>query len=131
MRLPTTSDFAERGFTGVELLFSLVVMTTIVSIAVPSTRDAVDELKTASAARYLAARLASARVGAVARSACVALRFEPDGADYRYASYSDGNGNGVRSLDISAGLDLPISSKEKIGDKFPSVELGLMNGYPD
>jgi hypothetical protein len=121
----------DRGFTVVEILFTLVVATTVVSVAVPSTRDSIDELRTAAAARYLAGRLAEARVNAVARSACVGIRFEPSGADYHYASYVDGNGNGIRSQDITLGLDLPVSARESLRDKFANVVFGLMNGYPD
>jgi hypothetical protein len=108
-----------------------VLATTIVSIAIPSTRDAIDELQTAAAARYVAGRLGEARISAVARSACVGIRFEPVGSDYRYASYIDGNGNGIRSQDITLGLDLPVTGKEALHDKFPAVGFGLMNGYPD
>ena len=68
----------DRGFTVVEVLFALVLGTTVISVAIPSTRDAVDEIRTATAARYLAGRLAEARVSAVARSAgchlCHSLR---------------------------------------------------------
>jgi type II secretory pathway pseudopilin PulG len=119
------------GFTVVEILFALVLATTVVSVAIPSTRDAVDEIRTATAARYLAGRLAEARVSAVARSACVGLRFEPSGSDYRYGAYTDGNGNGIRALDIALGVDWPASGKELLKDKFPEVTFGLMNGYPD
>jgi type II secretory pathway pseudopilin PulG len=122
---------SDDGFTVVEILFTVVVATTLVSVAIPSTRDAVDEIRTTTAARYLAGRLAAARINAVARSACVGLRFEPSGSDYRYGSYTDGNGNGVRSQDIAAGVDLPISAREALKDKFPGVTFGLMPGYPD
>jgi len=121
----------DRGVTVVEILFTLALATTVVSVAIPSTRDAIDELKTATAARYVAGRLAEARVKAVARSACVGLRFEQAGNDYRYASYADGNGNGIRSQDITLGLDLPLGGKELLQDKFPNVTFGLMNSYPD
>ena len=122
---------SDAGFTLVEVLFTLVLATTVVSVAVPSTRDAIDELRTATAARYLAGRLGDARISAVARSACVGLRFEASGSDYRFGAYVDGNGNGVRSLDITVGVDLPIGTKEALKDKFPGVSLGLMQGYPD
>jgi hypothetical protein len=121
----------DAGFTVVEILFTVVLATTVVSVAIPSTRDAIDELKTATAARYLAGRLAEARVNAVARSTCVGLRFEPYGGNYSYATYTDGNGNGVRSQDITLGFDLPISGRETLRDKFPNVVFGLMSGYPD
>jgi prepilin-type N-terminal cleavage/methylation domain-containing protein len=128
---PDRAAGTEAGFTLVEVLFTLAVATTMMSVAIPSTRDAVDALRTATAARYLAARLSEARIGAVARSACVGLRFVPEGSDYRFTPYADGNGTGVRSLDIALGIDIPIGTAEKLGDKFPGVSVGLMNGYPD
>ena len=33
------------------------------------------------------------------------MRFEAVGHDYMYAPYEDGNGNGVRTADIQAGID--------------------------
>jgi type II secretory pathway pseudopilin PulG len=122
---------ADDGFTVVEILFTLVLATTVVSVAVPSTRDAIDELRTATAARYLAARLGDARISAVARSACIGLRFEAAGSDYAFGAYVDGNGNGIRSVDIGAGVDWPLGGKEALREKFPGVTLGLMPGYPD
>ena len=122
---------ADAGFTMIEVLFTVALAATILSMAIPSSQDAVDTIRTAAAARYLATRLAAARISAITRSTCIGLRFEADGADYHYLPYGDGNGNGVRSADIAAGIDTPIGSREKLGDKFPGVALGLMNGYPD
>ena len=122
---------ADAGFTMIEILFTMALAATILSMAIPSSQDAVDTIRTAAAARYLATRLAEARISAIMRSTCIGLRFEVDGTDYRYLPYGDANGNGVRSADIAAGIDKPIGSREKLGDKFPGVALGLMNGYPD
>ena len=122
---------AGAGFTTIEVLFTVALAATILSMAIPSSQDAVDTIRTAAAARYLATRLAEARISAITRSTCIGLRFEADGTDYRFLQYGDGNGNGVRSADIAAGIDKPIGSREKLGDKFPGVALGLMNGYPD
>jgi type II secretory pathway pseudopilin PulG len=129
--MPDNRIASDSGFTVVEMLFTLVVATTMVSVAVPSTRGAIDEVRTATAARYLAARLGQARMSAVARSACVGLRFEAVGSDYRFGSYVDGNGNGIRSQDIAFGIDLPMGTKEALQDKFPDVTFGLMSGYAD
>ena len=128
---PDRGTDSDAGFTMVEVLFTIALATTVVSMAIPSTRDAVDELRTAMAARYLAARLAEARTSAVTRSSCVGLRFTDEGSDYRFTPYADGNGNGIRSLDIALGIDIPIGSPETLGEKFPGVSIGLMNGYPD
>jgi prepilin-type N-terminal cleavage/methylation domain-containing protein len=122
---------ADRGFTLVELLFVVALAATVMSIAVPTTRDGVESLQVASAARYLAARLSDARMRAVARSTCLGLRFVPAGSDYRFTTYVDGNDNGIRTADITAGIDGPLEAAEQLADKFPAVVFGLMNGYPD
>jgi len=121
----------ERGFTLVEVLFAVALAATIASIAVPTTRDGVEALQVAGAARYLAARLSDSRMRAVSRSTCVGLRFEPSAADYRFTAYVDGNDNGIRSTDIAMGIDVPLSGAERLADIFPGVSFGLMNGYPD
>jgi hypothetical protein len=121
----------DRGCSTLEILFALALSASVLCVAVPSTRDAIDGLRTATAARYVAARLADARIAAVNRSACVGLRFEQDDSDYRFTPHVDGNGNGIRSLDIALGIDRPIGASERLADKFPGVRTGLMNGYPD
>jgi prepilin-type N-terminal cleavage/methylation domain-containing protein len=119
------------GFTMVELLLVLALGATLVSVALPSTQDAVDAMRTAGAARYLAARLMGARVDAISRSTCIALRFTSSGPDYTFRLYADGNGNGVRTLDISAGVDTPFGEINRLENRFSGVAFGLMNGYPD
>ena len=128
LELPLRVD---AGFTTLEILFALALSGTVLCVAVPSMNEEIDGLRTASAARYVAARLTGARIAAVNRSACVGLRFEPDGADYRFTPHADGNGNGIRTLDIALGIDRPIGATERLADKFPGVRTGLMNGYPD
>jgi hypothetical protein len=115
----------------VDLLFALALSTTLVAMAVSGTRDAVDELRTRLAARYLASRLSAARLEAVARSTCIGLRFTPLVRDYGFTSYVDGNGNGIRTADITSGIDTPLGLTEPLRNKFPDVQLELMNGYPD
>jgi type II secretory pathway pseudopilin PulG len=114
-----------------EILFVLALSSTMLCVAIPSAGEAIDAQRTAMAARYVAARLTDARNSAVNRSACVGLRFEADQGDYRFTAYADGNGNGIRSTDISMGIDVPTGPPERLRDKFPGVTTGLMNGYPD
>ena len=62
MSTPIVTTSADRGFTLIELLFVVAVAATMMSIAVSTTRDGVEGLQVASAARYLAARLSDARM---------------------------------------------------------------------
>jgi hypothetical protein len=121
----------DTGFAMLDVLFALALGTTTVALALPGTRDVTDELRTRTAARYLAARLSAARLEAVARSTCIGLRFTPSTVDYDFVSYADGNANGIRSADIASGIDTPLGVAEALRDKFPGVQFELMNGYPD
>jgi hypothetical protein len=114
-----------------ELLFVLAVGIAVVGVAVPLTAGALLEIRSAGAARYIAARIMSIRMDAVRKSTAVALRFLPAGSDYTYAVFEDANGNGVRKVDIDAGIDRRLTPEERIGDKFPGIVFLLPPGVPD
>jgi type II secretory pathway pseudopilin PulG len=119
------------GLTLIELLFTMALGITITGIAVPLMGNAVDAIHAASAARYVAGRIMSIRMDAVRRSTCVALRFQPVGADYAFAPFEDGNGNGVLTADIQAGVDRQLAAYERLGDKFSGIQFKLGLGVPD
>jgi hypothetical protein len=121
----------ERGVSMLEVLLALATAMTAGALAFALAASAIDEMRTAMAARYVAGRIGSARIDAVRRATSVALRFEAVDDDYMYAPYGDGNGNGVRTTEIRAGVDRPLGGFEKLGDKFPGVEFELMPGVPD
>lgn len=104
---------------------------TVLAIALPNTSSALDDMRTAAAARYLASRIARARMEALQRSACVGLRFETAGDDYSFATYLDGNRNGLRTLDIANGRDSVLLAAERLADRFADVRFGLAAGIPD
>ena len=119
------------GFTLLEVLLAAAVTVTVLAMSVPMTAAALDEIRASMAARYLEGRIMNARMTAVKRSASVALRFEPVGGDYAVAEYADGNGNGVRSSDIAAGVDPQLSARQFLRDQFPAVVFGLRANVPD
>lgn len=126
-----TGPLRACGFTVVELLLVVAVSVTMLAISIPLTGDALDYQRTLSAAKYLAGRIGDARIEAIKRSTRVALRFEPDGGDYGFTEYLDGNGNGIRTTDIAGGVDPPLSSRGALSDQFPGVTFGLLPGLPD
>jgi len=119
------------GFTLIELLLALALTTVLVGITLPVAGDAIDELRTGAAARYLAGRIAASRMDAINRSRAVALRFQASTPDYQFAPYVDGNGNGVRSADIRTGVDPPVGTPRQLGADFTGVHFGLEIGVPD
>jgi prepilin-type N-terminal cleavage/methylation domain-containing protein len=119
------------GFTLLELLFAMALTAVLAGMALPIMDAAIDEIRTASAARYLAARILSGRMDAIRRSSSVALRFVASTPDYTFGPYVDGNGNGVRTTDIRRGVDRPLGPSQQLQDDFPGVHFGLMPGAPD
>jgi len=124
-------DASERGVTVLEVVFVLALAVTVGGLAMALTSSAIDEMRTAVAARYVAGRIGSTRIDAVRRASAVALRFEAIDGDYVYAPYEDGNGNGVRTAEIRAGIDRMVGPVERLGDKFPGVRFELTPGAPD
>ena len=112
-------------------MFTLAVGATLLGLALPVTTSVVEEIRLAAATRHLAERIALARLDALRRSAAVALRFEPVGAGYRFRLHVDGNGNGVRTTEISNGVDLTPGAPERLADTHGGVEFGLLPGIPD
>ena len=120
-----------EGFTLIELLVSVAFTTVLVGMALPIGADAIDDLHTASAARFLAARIAANRMDAISRSRAIGVRFQPSTPDYQFAAFADGNGNGVRTAEITAGIDAPVGKSRQLSDDFPRVRFGLAIGTPD
>jgi len=123
-----------RGVAGVtllDLLFAIALAATLTAIAVPATASTLEGLRAAAAARYVAGRLMSIRMDAVRTSSAVAFRFQQVGADYTFAPFTDGNGNGVRTADILAGVDTQIGPSESLFEKFPGMQFLLSEGVPD
>jgi type II secretory pathway pseudopilin PulG len=126
----TRSSAADGGYSLSELLVVTALTATISAVAVPQLLATVDESRAIGAARYLATRLQQARMEAIARSAAVGIRFVEEGGTFSYAVYVDGNGNGVRTTDISRGIDRPIHAAERLRDHFYGVDFGVLPGLP-
>jgi type II secretory pathway pseudopilin PulG len=119
IRLPRS-----RGFTLIDLLFLLALLTVVAAIAVPQLLASLNRQRAWAAARYLAARMAAARTYAVTRSATVALRFRSNRGDVTFQTFVDDNHNGVRTLDIASRVDRPIDTPVRLSDLFPGVAIG-------
>jgi hypothetical protein len=120
----------DRGYSLLELLFVVAAFVTSASIVVPSVLTTLDHYRTAGAARYVATRIQRIRMEAIGRSTHVALRFVRDSSGYSYGVYVDGNGDGVRSQDISDGIDRPLSMVEHLADNFAGVNFDVLPNLP-
>lgn len=113
------------GYTLLELLFVAALLLIVSAIAIPRSLAGLDRTRAASAARYLASRMAVARSQAVMRSAHVALRFEDRRSGVTFRMYVDGNHDGVRTDDIAAGVDAPLDAAVRLGDLYPGAAIAV------
>jgi type II secretory pathway pseudopilin PulG len=120
-----------RGYSLLELMMVAALGVTLSASAVPGYLSALDDVRTSGAAHHLSARLQRARMEAVRRSAMVGLQFTqaPDGR-YGYATYVDGNRNGVLTDDIQHGIDRLITAIERLPDQFSGVDFGANPALP-
>lgn len=119
------------GYTLVELLLVIAMFSTLAGLAMPLWASTTDHLQVSAAARHLSGRIAQARLDAVRRSSVVGFQFQPGAPDYQYTLLLDGNGNGLRSADVTAGVDSPLGQPERLADAFRDVQFGLIPGLPD
>ena len=101
-------------------------MAVVTAMAVPQVLGTIESSRAAAAARYVSSRVMLARMLAVQRTASVALRFDADARGFRFATYQDGNGNGVRAFDIGANIDREIDPPVRLFELFPGVDFALV-----
>ncbi len=121
---------SRAGYSLVELLFVTALIATVSAVAIPGILATVDDARAIGATRYLSTRLQHARMESVMRSADVGLRFVASETGYAYATYVDGNGNGIRTADILSGIDWPLRPAERLPDFFYGVDFGVLPGLP-
>ena len=117
-----------NGFSLTELLFALGLAATVAGAAVPALLSALDDHRALGAVRYLATRFQRVRMEAVSRRATTAIRFTQTGGTHSFAVFVDGNGDGVKSLDIDRGIDRRTTAEERLSDHFRGVEFGVLPG---
>lgn len=112
------------GYSLVELLVVVGVVVTLLVAAVPVLDRAQDAADAAAAARYLASRIAHARVDALRRQRAVAIRFART-TPLSYTVVIDGDGDGVSAADIAAGVDPVSGPSDRVEDHFPRARFGI------
>jgi type II secretory pathway pseudopilin PulG len=109
----------------VELLFVIVVLAIAAGLTIPQIATGTERARTRAAARYLSAQIGMARTQAVTRGAAVAIRFLSDAGGTAMELVMDGNANGLRTLEIEAGIDPRMDRLAALEDTFPGVRFAL------
>jgi type II secretory pathway pseudopilin PulG len=119
---------SHRGFSLLELLVVAQLIIILSTIAVSFVTSRLDRSRTVGAAWYVSGRLGLARMEAARRSAYVAVQFAEGNGGYTFATYVDGNRNGVRSRDIALGVDRRLGPGMRLDEQFPGVSFGICEG---
>lgn len=114
------------GFTFIELLVTLTLLSVLALVALPAIHSATAKHRLALAAQEVVSAMRTARFHAIRKSANVALKFHTGTGAVSFALYADGDGDGVLSRDIRAGVDPLIGSPKQV----TSVGRGVRIGFP-
>ncbi len=121
---------SDRGATLAETLIGTGIVVVAVGISVPLVMTGRHEQRVMNAARHVGGQIMLARAGAARRGAAVGIRFTGVGYGVAFRSYVDGNGNGVRTVDIERGIDTPVGVATRLGDRFAGVRFELSPAAP-
>ena len=120
----------DRGATLVETMVAAGIVVVAIGISVPLVTTGRHEQQVMNAARYISGRIMLARATAARRGAAVGIRFTTTGSGVGFRSYVDTNGNGVRTADIASGVDGPLDTETRLGDRFAGVRFELSPAAP-
>ena len=120
---------ARGGYSLVELIVVIAIVAVTMAIAVPVLDRAADTADAAAAARYVASVIARARFDAARQQRAQAVRFSR-GAAVAFTVAADGDGDGVTSADVTAGIDPVVRPLDRLDDHFPRARFGLAGAMP-
>jgi hypothetical protein len=89
------------------VLALLVIASVVMAAAAPAAIHLRSAISIRSAAGELAVIFQRARALAITRGVVVGLKFRKNGDRWEWTVYRDGNGNGIRSTEITRGIDRP------------------------
>ncbi len=116
---------AALGMSLVETIVVLGVAALLAGFAVPLTVSARDEARARQAAAFAAGRLRDARQQAVMRGRAAGLVFDREEDRWLFRLCLDGNANGLRRADLTAGTDRCLEDNVDLATLFPGVSVSV------
>lgn len=120
----------QRGSSLTEIIVGLSIVAGLAAVGIPTLNKARSGIALTAATSQLRAVFHQTRVMAIARNRSLGIRFQLEPASWSWRIYEDGDGDGVRTDDISKGVDFPIGTRKRL-DVAPG-RIGIPNGtIPD
>jgi len=126
----TNRSHSSHGASLVELMVVLAVVAICLGMALPPVLMTREDSVARQATAYVVGQMMLARSQAARYGAAVGLRFEKDRGDVGFSKYVDGDGDGIRTHDISDGVDTALECVYKISDHYPAVRFGFADAAP-
>ena len=117
----------EHGHTLLETLVVLALSGSLAGLALPALSGLLERARMRGASRELTTELREARSRAIAENRTLGLVFERDTGGWRHTLYADGDGDGIRTVDLAAGTDVPLASPRRLGDGWRGVDMGFLD----
>lgn len=114
-----------RGFSLVEALITLAILGILLVFTVPLLAETVARERLLAASLESAVQFRALRQRAVSEGCSLGLRFVASGSSWSYTLYRDGNGNGIRSVDILSGTDRRVEGPDDPATRFEGIRIGL------
>jgi hypothetical protein len=114
----------ENGRTLLEMLFIVAILLILAAVTVPSVKAYSIQVSILSAGRKFKAEFWKARTDAIRSGEYRAIRFEGD----TFSVYRDGDRDGVRADDISAGRDTRVAGPFVLASGASGVRVGINPG---
>jgi prepilin-type N-terminal cleavage/methylation domain-containing protein len=121
---------ASKGFTLAELLVVLAVLGIAVAVGLPSAAAIRESGRAEAAARLLASRLSEQRFKSVATHQTRGLQFRRLPSGWAFREVADGNGNGLRTAELTRGVDRVLGPDVSLGALVEHVAIGIPPGGP-
>lgn len=121
---------ATKGYTLAELLVVLAIVAMAVAVALPAAAMLRDGGRAAAGARTMATILSAQRWKSVAGHHVRGLQFRKIGNTWSFREVKDGNGNGLRTAEITRGIDPVLTPDDALERQVADVRLGFPAGGP-
>ena len=121
---------ASRGYTLAELLAVLAIVAMAVAVTLPAAAMLRDGGRAAAGARTMATLLSAQRWKSVSGRRVRGLQFRKIGNAWTWREVADGNGNGLRTAEITRGVDPVLSQDDALERQVQDVRIGLPPGGP-
>ena len=118
------------GWSIVELILAIGVSLVLLGLGAAVLTPIAAQARATGAAHYVAAALRHERLAAVASGRSAGFRFERVDGEVVMQAVTDGNGNGLRSAEIDAGVDRRRGARSRLRDRFSGARFGIVTDVP-